>query len=73
LVKFKEEQKELEMKECTFQPNKDLKKINPKDVKETINNLYINGVNKIKSKNAAEVKEPEVLAECTFHPEIHEM
>ena len=61
------------MKECTFQPNKDVKKINPKDVKETINNLYINGVNKIKSKNSADIKEPEELAECTFHPEIHEL
>lgn len=62
------------MKECTFQPNKDCKKYTKKEIRETINNLYAEGVNKIRTKKTCEVKEVEKLSdECTFHPEIHEM
>jgi hypothetical protein len=62
------------MKECTFQPNKDLKQVNPKEVRDTINNLYTDGVNKLRSRKTTAVKEPEPISmECTFHPRINEL
>ena len=62
------------MKECTFQPNLGLKKINQKEAQENINSLYIEGVHKLRSKKGKEIKELEVLSmECTFRPKINEL
>ena len=62
------------MKECTFQPNIDSKKVNPKEVHIKINSLYMDGVYKLRSKKTIEGKEPEDLSlECTFHPKINDL
>jgi len=74
IAKFKEEKEKEEMKECTFQPNLGFKKINHKEARDNVNNLYMEGVQKLRSKNSKEIKEPEALSmECTFRPKINEL
>jgi len=60
------------MEDCTFRPNAD-KKLPAKDYKSTVDNLYQDGVTKLRQKKNAEVKmdEGEDLRMCTFSPKIN--
>ncbi len=67
---------EDELKYCTFQPNVDKKESNsnrPKNIKETINKLYQDGVTKCKSKKNDDNKIKDTInaSDCTFVPKVN--
>jgi hypothetical protein len=66
---LKKEIEEKEIAECTFQPNAH-KQIEKTKIKQTIENLYQDGVNKIKQKKN-ETKVDTDLNSFTFAPHVN--
>lgn len=72
-MKMKIDKEAEELKYCTFQPNVG-RNTSPRNVKETIDKLYQDGVNKVKTKRNTENKEDEFEKESddiTFQPKIN--
>ncbi len=66
---MKKEIEEKEISECTFQPNVH-KQVEKKNIKQTIENLYQDGVNKLKQKKNQTIVETE-LNSFTFAPHVN--
>lgn len=73
-MKIQKEKDELML--CTFQPNvlKSGKKLNSNSIMETVNKLYQDGLNKIRSKKE-QMKEKTLdsMLEYTFKPKVNEL